>query len=373
LTTNATATLVQAGTNATPSVTLDSDGQALLSRRFVVPVKATNNTISGVALEIYAPDSSNRYLYTCVKVGTYDGWELWAFRDITPTTTVGTPNLANAVRSRINVTCSANAVVGEFHFGAVYAYPLPTPSVVITLDDGTVSWPWVAAEAAKRGIPVSFGITGENINAGYGLTEAEIIGLANDYDGLHEVNNHNATHDTYTTLGLATFMTNMEANRARLLALGLPARPLLFHAYPSGDFDATLMASMRSAGYLCGRGTGAGLGTRCALNNVIAIDGADAQSLYEVYMACSLKDTVTLTQAKAYIEATAATGTAFVIGHKFEAAASATGWIKGYDDTSGLLNLLDWLAEKRDVSGWKLRKWSDWYDDQLSTRAGIPL
>lgn len=372
LTTNASSTLVSASSNATPSITLDANGQALLSRRFILPVRATNNTITAIGVVIRAPDLSNQYTYSLAKVGTVDGWELWAYRDIAPTTT-GSPNLANPVRALINVTCSANAVAGVFHFGRVYVHSLTTPSVVLTLDDGTESWPWVAAEAAKRGIPVSFGITGSNIGMSGGITEAEIISIASDYNGLHEINNHNATHDTYTTLGLTQFMANLETNRARLAALGVPERPLLFHAYPSGDFDATLMAAMQAAGYLCGRGTGTGLGTRCALNEAIAMDGPDCTSLYEVYMACSLKDTVTLTQAKAYIEASAATGTAFVIGHKFEAAASSTAWIKGYDTTSGFLDLLDWLATKRDENGWILRRWSDWYDDQLDTVASLPL
>lgn len=52
---------------------------------------------------------------------------------------------------------------------------------------------------------------------------------------------------------------------------------------------------------------------------------------------------------------------------------AGTAWIKGYDTTSGFLDLLDWLAEQRDVNGWQLRKWSDWYDDQLDTVSSLPL
>jgi len=372
LTTAAAAPLVQAQSNATPSLTLGTNGQAFVTRKIVCPIKVTNNTIASVQFVVRAPDVSNQIAASLTKIGTMeDGWELWTTNVVSSTTT-GTPDLTSAVRGMINVTCTANAQPGNFHFGEVSVLPLPTPSVVITLDDGTVSWPWVAAEAAKRGIPVSFGITGDNINKAYGLTEAEIIGLATDYGGMHDVNNHNKLHSTYTTLGLSAYVSNLEENRLRLQALGIPSKPLLFHAYPSGDYDQALMDALRDLGYLCGRTTVSGTGIQRAHNEVLAMSDGYIGA-FDVPIAVQLDNTHTLTEAKSFITTSSVYGTAFVVGHKFEAAASATGWIKGYDDTSGFLGLLDWLAERRDVDGWKIRKWSDWYDDQIDTTASIPL
>ena len=366
------------GTSATPSLTLNAEGQAILSRRFIVPIRATGNTISSLQMNLYAPDTSNRYAWTLTKVGEQDGWELWAFRDTSPTTTLGSPNLTNPTRAFVSVGFAANVAVGTLSVGQIYAMPLPAKSVVITLDDGTVSWPWIAAEATKRGLPISFGVTGVNMDIGAGLTTAEILDLAYGHDGLHEVTNHGANHDSYATAGLAQHMINMETQRAALAAMGLPEHPLLFHAYPSGSYDAALITAVKAAGYLsCRTIAQATPGGRCALNAIIAADGSDSQSLYDIMGATSLQDTTNFGAAKTQITSSATNGTAFIIAHKFEAAAAASTWIKGYDSAGdsgfGILDLFDWLATQRDENGWIIRKWSDWYDDQLDTVASIPL
>ena len=61
------------------------------------------------------------------------------------------------------------------------------------------------------------------------------------------------------------------------------------------------------------------------------------------------------------------------MGHRFAGAAGSVQWIKGYDASYGVLNLLDWLAEQRDSNGWNLRKWSDWRDDQINPQLSAVL
>lgn len=379
-TTTASSAVLGASSNATASITLGTEGQTFLGRRFIIPVKisqATPNTLNNIHLIIRAPDSSNQYLVVIDSVdyiGEVDGWSLYANFDLDSVAITGSPNLADLVRTMVNLNFTANINPGTFHFGPVYIVPEPAKkSLVITFDDGKPSWPWIAAEAAKRGIPISFGITWGNVDQSYGITKDEIRTIAHSYNGLHEITNHQLTHDTYTELGLSQYLINIETARNNLLALDIPARPLLFHAYPSGDFDDALAAALRDLGYLSARGTTKfSIDHPMAQNEVMAIAGPQSLKPYSILTGAGLGIDITVTEAIALITESAATGTCFTFSHDILAEAGTT-WTQDYDADYGFLTFLDWVAARRDEDGWIIRKWSDWYDDQLDTIASIPL
>ena len=72
---------------------------------------------------------------------------------------------------------------------------------------------------------------------------------------------------------------------------------------------------------------------------------------------------------------TAATkiGAAFIVGHRYEAAAADTAWINSYDPTYGVLGLMDWLQDRRDIDGWQIKTWRQWYDDLYDAQAGMTV
>lgn len=348
------------------TITLDAEAQLALTRGFMVAVKTDGlNTLSSAILYVGDATYANFYTFNLEKLGVYDGWTLFGKLTVGATSTTGTPpNLAAAVRAKVRVICSANVVAGDIWVAPAYVVPQPKPTVVFTCDDGYDEWTWLVAEAAKRGIPISFGIAKDYVGTAGFLTQSEMLAIANHSSGLFELTNHATDNTNYSVAGLATYKSNVDACRDYLIGLGCDANAARCHQYVQGIFDQTLIDALQADGYLSAREVGSA--NRKADTLPIAIEGTTNDHLFKIPATCNLETGQSLSTVQGYITNAAQLGTAFVMGHKFEAAAGTITWIAGYDNTYGVLNLLDWLAYQRDVNGWRLLKWSQWYQEVRS-------
>lgn len=374
-TTAASLNYINVGT-AAGAVTLDTVGQALLTNQQIFFAKTDGaNTLTG--LIVYVKDGANQYYFNLAPKGTTeDGWTIFSNYNYAAGGTTGTPNLANTLEVDVTMSCSTLTVPGNIWIGTGYVVPSPeVKSVVITMDDGYSEWSWVASEAKKRNIPVSFGISKNLIGTAGFLTNAEMRALVDLEPFLFELTNHALQNDSYATLGLSAYMATIEECRDYLLANGADAVQANLHQYVQGSYDATLVAAMQAAGFLCGRTASAtSQGTR---NIPIALGGSTNYELFQIPATVSLGSSQNLATVQASIGAATGTGavnsdgTAFIMAHQFGATQDTYKWIKGYSTTYGFLDLLDWLAEQRDTNGWQILRWSDWYRKVLQGKSEI--
>lgn len=362
---------IEVGTSGA-TITLDAEGQNLLNRKPLVAIKAgAGNTLSSATLYVGDGGYANFHTFSMSIVATVGDWHILAKPSPGASSTTGTPNLTAAVRAKLRVTMTANVAPGDVWVAPVYVLPQPKPSVVFTCDDGYAEWEWLAQQAYKRGVPISFGIAKDYIGSGGFLTETQMLSIANDYDGLFELTNHARVNSNFATLGLAEYTAHVEACRDYLVGLGCSEKAASLHQYVQGSFDQTLIDELKARGYLSAREVGAS--NRAAANLEIAMEGTGCNSLYKIPATCNLENTQNLSTVQGYITSSAYLGSAFIMGHRFAGAAATIQWVKGYDPSYGVLNLLDWLAEQRDSNGWNLRKWSDWHDDQLKSQLSLIL
>ena len=101
-----TTTNLDVGVNSAV-ITLDSDGQAMLTRTAFFAVKTDGaNTVSGGTLYLGDTTYANFYTFGLGVVGNYDGWTLLSTTSFGAASTTGSPNLAAAVRAKMRVVCS---------------------------------------------------------------------------------------------------------------------------------------------------------------------------------------------------------------------------------------------------------------------------
>lgn len=354
------------------AINLDAEAQSLTARTPLCAVKVSGSgVLTGATLYVGGATYSNFHTFGVSQVATKDGWIILSKSSFGATSTTGTPNLTTAVRAKLRLTFAANVAVGDVWVSPFYALPQPKPSVVFTCDDGYSEGAWLAAEAAKRGVPVSFGVARDYIGQSGFLTESELLNIANGYDNLHEITNHARVNSNYVTLGLAEYVAHVEACRDYLVGLGLSRKAASMHQYVQGQFDQALIDELKTRGYLSCREVGAS--NRASANAAIALEGVGSNALFKLPATCLLENTQNLSTVQGCISSAAQAGTAFILGHRFAATAGSVQWIKGYDASYGVLNLLDWLAEQRDTNGWQLRRWSDWYSDQTNTKCNALL
>ncbi len=348
--------------------TLDADAQQLLSRQLAVAVRVgPGNAISEVVLYLGDAGYTNFCTWVLGLAAQIGEWAIYVKAGAGATSTTNTPNFAAAVRGKVRVIMTGNVQPGDVWIASPYVLPPPDKTVVLTFDDGYSEWKWLAAEAAKRGIPIAFGIASDYVGIGSTyLTEAEVRSIANDYNGLHVVTNHARANDDYDTLGLATYVSHVEYCRDWLVARGCDPRGASLHQYVQGSYDQSLINELKSRGYLSCRGVGtSNIPSR---NAAIAAVGATSDELYSLPATVNLDVSQNLATVQSYLTNSSATGTAFVMGHRLAAAAGSITWVKGYDDNHGILNLLDWLAERRDVDGWRIPSWLEWHEDMTNPR-----
>ncbi len=121
---------------------------------------------------------------------------------------------------------------------------LPRKPVVLSFDDGYAGHVQHALPIlAAAGWPGVLNLEVNNL-AGMGGTKAVKRLIAAGW----EIGAHTISHPDLTTLGPAALRAQVAGSRARLRRLlGVPVS---FFCYPSGRFDATVIAAVKAAGYL---------------------------------------------------------------------------------------------------------------------------
>jgi peptidoglycan/xylan/chitin deacetylase (PgdA/CDA1 family) len=121
---------------------------------------------------------------------------------------------------------------------------LPRKPIVLSFDDGYAGHVQHALPIlAAAGWPGVLNLELNNL-AGIGGTKAVKRLIAAGW----EIDAHTISHPDLTTLGPAALHEQVAGSRARLRRLlGVPVR---FFCYPSGRYDATVIAAVKAAGYL---------------------------------------------------------------------------------------------------------------------------
>lgn len=303
-----------------------------------------------------------------------DGWSIWQKQTaIGPSQVSGagaSQDLSAPRRARVRADTVSNLIAGEMWFAEPYVLPAPTPTVIWTSDDGYYEWEWLAAEAQKRGLRLSFGVSEPYVGqAGY-LDASQVLRLQNQYG--QEVTNHGGLNDSYGAIGLTEYMRRVNSCRDYLVSIGINPRTANLHQYIQGVNDAALRAAMRGSGYLSARQTS-------SVNTVfpsagVRLVGPSADVLYNITTCASLGSGTTLDQVKTAITNTVKGGPAFIVGHRYGPTADSTiTWVNGYDGQFGTLDLMDWLAERRDIDGWRVMTWLEWYEDLFDSQIGVTV
>src|SRR5690349_14273500 len=122
--------------------------------------------------------------------------------------------------------------------------PLPRRPVVLSFDDGYLGDYTHARPVLRRlGWPGVLNLLLANLRPG-DLTVRQVRGLVR---AGWEVDSHTLTHPDLTTVGGPQLQRELAASRARIRRLfGQPAD---FFCYPSGRYDARVVAAVRAAGY----------------------------------------------------------------------------------------------------------------------------
>lgn len=355
-------TVMEVGVS-TAALTADDEVQAILQRAIMAAVKITGNTLVNATLYIGVSGYTSFHTFDLTPGSTVNGWQILTKETPGSTATTNGPvNLTGAVQAKLRLTFTANVAPGTVQIGGVYVIPQPQPTVVLMFDDGYTEWLWLAAEAKKRGIPMSFGIAMDYIGTPGFLTEDEVKAIANDPSGLFEMTNHCRVNTAYNVAGFAAYTQAMLDTRDYLVnKLGLSYKSASCHQYVQGIFDQTLINWMKANGFICGREVGSQ--NRRALIESIALVGPTADELYKLPATTNLENGYTVATAKQHITTAARSGAAISMGHRFENTAGTIKWIKGYDSQYGILDLLDWLALMRDTQGWRIMRLSDWVSD----------
>ena len=303
-----------------------------------------------------------------------DGWSIYQkLTAVGPNQVVGagaSQDLSVPRRARLRVDTMANLTAGQMWFAEPYVLPPPTPTVIWTSDDGYDEWTWLAMEAQKRGLRLSFGIAELSIGQTGHLDHQGVAALQDQYG--HEVTNHGQNNYSYNEIGLTEYVRRANSCRDYLVALGIDPRSARLHQYIQGVQDATLWAAMRDEGYLSARQIS--VSQPLFPSAGVHLVGRQADALYKVAPCVSLGSGITLDQVKTTITNTVKGGPAFIVGHRYEASANGPyTWIAGYDSQFGALDLMDWLAERRDVDGWRIMTWLEWYEDLFDSQVGVTV
>jgi peptidoglycan/xylan/chitin deacetylase (PgdA/CDA1 family) len=179
--------------------------------------------------------------------------------------------LALARRGYVAVT------LREAHEAWTRGAPLPQHPVVVSFDDGYLG-DYTHARPVLRalGWPGVLNVVLHNVGPG-GLTPHEIRGLLADG---WELDSHTLTHPDLTTLDATALRRELVDSRSALRRrFGVRAD---FFCYPSGRYDARVIAAVRAAGYLGATTTDPGLagaGQGFALRRVRVDGGESTRSL----------------------------------------------------------------------------------------------
>jgi peptidoglycan/xylan/chitin deacetylase (PgdA/CDA1 family) len=124
--------------------------------------------------------------------------------------------------------------------------PLPRKPIVLSFDDGYRSVAHVALPAMReRRWPGVLNLTVKNLHVRGGLSERQVRRLV---AARWELAAHTITHPDLTTLGHRELAREVAGSRRQLRAQFHV--PVDFFCYPSGRYNARVIAAVRSAGYL---------------------------------------------------------------------------------------------------------------------------
>jgi len=155
---------------------------------------------------------------------------------------------------------------------------LPARPIVLSFDDGYRGDFGVAMPALRRlGWPGVLNLLVANLHRRHwGLDTAMVRRMAaNGW----EIDSHTLTHPDLAAVSAARLWR--EVHRSRVVLHRLFGGPVSFFCYPSGEFDATVIAAVRRAGYLAATTTLPGLARPAqpfALRR-IRVDGGEQASL----------------------------------------------------------------------------------------------
>ena len=133
---------------------------------------------------------------------------------------------------------------------------LPPRPVVLTFDDGYRST-FTRAYPAMRSVrwPGVVNLAVKNMDVAWGLSPRRLRRLiAADW----EIDAHSLTHPDLTSLDAAQLHREVAGSRAQIRRrFGIPVN---FFCYPAGDYNASVVAEVRQAGYLGATTIRSGLG-----------------------------------------------------------------------------------------------------------------
>src|SRR3954452_10562098 len=135
--------------------------------------------------------------------------------------------------------------------------PLPRKPVVVSFDDGYLSqYRYARPVLRKLGWPGVLNLELRNLGAG-GISEHEVRVLLADGS---QLDSHTLTHPDLTTVPDAQLRRELAGSRHELRRR-FGARVAEFFCYPSGRYDARVIAAVRAAGYRGATTVDEGLGT----------------------------------------------------------------------------------------------------------------
>ncbi|HEY2939759.1 MAG TPA: polysaccharide deacetylase family protein [Gaiellaceae bacterium] len=168
--------------------------------------------------------------------------------------------------------------------GQVFAYwrrgvALPPKPIVFSFDDGYLSQYSVALPALQRHHwPGVLNLVVEHVGPG-NLRPWEVRRLI---AAGWEIDSHTISHADLTTLDPERLRDEVAGSRARLRQMF--GQPVRFFCYPSGKYDAAVVAAVKAAGYLGATTTNEGLGSPSrpfTLDRLRIMPGEGAQGLAE--------------------------------------------------------------------------------------------
>ena len=233
------------------------------------------------------------------------------------------------------VTAGADAnvwVAGYVVFGRSRA------TFVLTCDDGYDEfYTYLYPACVSRGIPVSMSISSALVGTAGFVTAAQCREMQADASGLVELTNHAKENNSYSTLGLSAYMSDVEECRRFLRGVGATDSASC-HVYVQGAFDSNLQSALAASGFSCAREVGAS--DRSANRQDLYFNPL---SRYALPASCNLENTQPLATVQGYIDNAIRAGGLFVaMGHRFEAAAGTLTYA-----TSDMDALLNFVALRR--------------------------
>jgi hypothetical protein len=230
-----------------------------------------------------------RVMETGGNANRFDGWHFIGFDntelalDWTITGSLTWGDTFTTSKFRVNPAAGTNGAI--VYFDSLLVNFKGRAKIVIVADDGADSWYNSGISYLNtKGIPCTMAIIGEKIGlAGY-MTLSQ---LRTAYESGHDLVTHGLT--SLTTLTAGQQESDITANRAYLANNGfIRNNGYLHYVYPSGTYDMSIIALLKSLGFLTARGIhknvavqpGFGLGDRAYMYNILGGESTEtAQQL----------------------------------------------------------------------------------------------